>query len=148
MQLASFKLWLTKSQSQGNGTFEQVLRERDRELHERRIKAIEELIREQRARKDREQREMEEIESPQLQQLHTAGNSPIQNCILCGKCVEVEQQDKHQCEPNNCSICLEPVDEFTSNHEFSCRHKVHVNCYILMLQKDVQNCPLCRRPIH
>ena len=56
--------------SQGNCTFEQVLRERDRELHERRIKTIEELIREQRARKDREQREMQEIESPQLQQLH------------------------------------------------------------------------------
>ena len=58
------------SQSQGNGTFEQVLRERDRELHERRIKAIEELIREQRARKDIERREMQEIETPQLQQLH------------------------------------------------------------------------------
>ena len=51
------------------------MRERDRELHERRIKAIEELIREQRARKDREQREMEEIESPQLQQLHVCASN-------------------------------------------------------------------------
>lgn len=58
------------SQSQGNCTFEHVLRERDRELHERRIKTMEELIRKQMARKDREQREMQEIESPQLQQLH------------------------------------------------------------------------------
>ncbi|KAM7432322.1 hypothetical protein ABFA07_017242 [Porites harrisoni] len=123
------------SQNQGDGTFEQVLREMD-------------LIREQIARRDREQREVQEIESSQLQQLHTARNSPIQNCVLCGKCVEVEQQNEHQCHPNNCSICLEPVDDFTGNRELPCGHEVHVNCYILMLQKDVQTCPLCRRPIH
>ena len=45
------------SQNQGDGTFEQVLREMD-------------LIREQIARRDREQREVQEIESSQLQQLH------------------------------------------------------------------------------
>ena len=53
-------LWngdFSASQNQGDGTFEQVLREMD-------------LIREQIARRDREQREVQEIESSQLQQLH------------------------------------------------------------------------------
>ncbi|KAM7426004.1 hypothetical protein ABFA07_022648 [Porites harrisoni] len=71
---------------------------------------------------------------------------PSHNCVMCNKCFN-PLEETHLCEPDECCQCSGFLDAFSGCQILSCRHKVHEDCAIAMIQNGIHTCPICQRPI-
>jgi hypothetical protein len=55
---------------------------------------------------------------------------------------------------NECSICLEPLDDKDDEnpskkpHRLLCGHEIHQACYDLLVRSGYTTCPLCLQPMN